>query len=716
MANITIYEQDLTTGSVTDSVSNVAYVPGYAIMGPVGTPTLCRTLDEFKMLFGTKPYTFKNNQDYPSNFTKFKPVGSFARKGDYEKSYMYAVELLRSGLSVLFERIMPNAFSYIGKSDSTKISFADGTGSFEIESKYPGVYGKNISFDLYTTSYNVITENLTTSTGSAESIPTGKYTFTVGGTTYYVIPDASSFIVSDAEEGGATLENIDGDEIAVSVVEGNPVVTIDGDTVELTPLVKDGSVLRTIKVLAGSIIEDGSVIRYENGSPVYIDVVQNKVYVGDNIKVLEDVEFTGEGAVILAGSQLAYGSTIDGELIIDSKLTAVYNLKVNIDTNAYGIPQLNEEIIPFSFNPNSADYIGNKDFGKIVNVKYTLPQSNTPTLVISNNNKSASASYGYASTLNLLNDDREDEFKVQDIYTYLGIVDNTGMNRLLDKNEYDIKFITSGSYPVYGYLNNSVMLNMMKVAGDRGDCIALIDHADVAVTKELYQEVNLDVYENTSTGENLGKYGAMFSPWGLYNVRSLGTTSTMPGSFAYLKCLANSLKLNDNWYAIAGVTRGLVGDLLQLTYPISGAMSDLLQNGASGDKVGRAINPIVNIKPYGNCIWGNRTLFKNDSGLVASSFLNIRMLSDSVKKAVYTAAKKMTFELNTDILWLNFKSEIIPTLDSMVAGNGLSNYKISRKATNKKATVACVIRLYAVEAVEDWDITIELSDSYISVE
>ena len=155
MANITIYEQDLTTGTVTEQVSNAAYVPGYAIMGPVNEPTLCRTLDEFKLLFGTKPYIFKSNQEYPSDYIDFKPSGTYARNGDYEKSYMYACELLRSGLSVLFERIVPidtidsmTAKAVFKDSNNPVFNFSDRTGSFTIKAKYVGEYGKNISYNL----------------------------------------------------------------------------------------------------------------------------------------------------------------------------------------------------------------------------------------------------------------------------------------------------------------------------------------------------------------------------------------------------------------------------------------------------------------------------------------------------------------------------------------------------------------------------------------
>ena len=76
-----------------------------------------------------------------------------------------------------------------------------------------------------------------------------------------------------------------------------------------------------------------------------------------------------------------------------------------------------------------------------------------------------------------------------------------------------------------------------------------------------------------------------------------------------------------------------------------------------------SLNPIVKVQNYGYCIWGNRTLFPNiatkahkDGDLAASSFLNIRNLISDVKKTVFRAARQMTFEQNSAILWVKFKS------------------------------------------------------------
>ena len=80
-----------------------------------------------------------------------------------------------------------------------------------------------------------------------------------------------------------------------------------------------------------------------------------------------------------------------------------------------------------------------------------------------------------------------------------------------------------------------------------------------------------------------------------------------------------------------------------------------------------------------------------------------------------TAARQLTFEQNSAILWVKFKALIKPTLDKMVSGAGLSGYELTKEATKEKAKLVAKVRLYAIEAVEDFDITIELADDTTAV-
>ena len=303
---------------------------------------------------------------------------------------------------------------------------------------------------------------------------------------------------------------------------------------------------------------------------------------------------------------------------------------------------------------------------------------------------------------------------------------------LIDRGNYSVKYLTSGGYPVFE--RGQVAANMLTLAKKRGDCVALIDHTDFPerqlnpyLAGSLYQAVESKKAKDLIDGE----FGAMFTPWATYtrsttdstfvandSTRKINSDSTFraPGSYAYLLALADSIKTNANWLAIAGVTRGSVRNLSNMDVVIPNGVADAMQYR---DNI--SINAITNIKPYGPTIWGNRTLKDNaeNFNLVATSFLNIRNLVSDVKKTCYRVARKLTFEQDTDVLWINFKSEISKLLDQMKSGYGISGYKIvrdhSHPRTNDKATICAKIVIYPVEAVEDFYITVVLKDDEVAV-
>lgn len=322
-----------------------------------------------------------------------------------------------------------------------------------------------------------------------------------------------------------------------------------------------------------------------------------------------------------------------------------------------------------------------------------------------------------------------DEFSVSDIYTaFLDSADTEGSKLyvLEDKGEYQIKFLTLGAYPCFEFGTADsypVFDNIIEAAAKRGDCIALVDHTNKS-DRKLQTEVssgsvyaslssyvkkrNMTIVRKGGDSEDGYTYGAMFTPYATYRLSTQNNAQyILPASFGYLSAFAASTQTNPNWYAAAGVSRGIPSGLIGLSQNITNAIADLYQ-----PRNNVAINCITNIKPYGYTIWGNRTLKNNstDGDLKALSFLNIRVLTCDLKKTLYQACKRYTFENNTDIMWLNFKSQIEPTLAKMLSGNGIASYQIIKVATTKKATIEAIIRLVPIEPVEDWYITIELTD------
>lgn len=303
-------------------------------------------------------------------------------------------------------------------------------------------------------------------------------------------------------------------------------------------------------------------------------------------------------------------------------------------------------------------------------------------------------------------------------------------NALTDMGNVNIKYITSGGYPTYEYRGNEIATKMIKVAKTRGDAFAFIDHTNNSDrTTNMSQPSSLyAVVKDDSSIQADGEFGTMFTPY-MNFVRttkddtivgqSYNPQIEMSGTYAYLMCLANSIKVNPAWLAVAGAARGLVPNLQQVATntPISNGNADKMQ-----PRDGVSINAITEIKPYGYTIWGNRTLKNNgtEGNLKATSFLNIRNLVCDIKKVAYSTARALTFEQNNDILWINFQSKLTPILDKMKSGYGISGYKIVRNTehekANEKATLCANIIIYPTYAVEDFYITVVLTDDEVGVE
>ena len=312
----------------------------------------------------------------------------------------------------------------------------------------------------------------------------------------------------------------------------------------------------------------------------------------------------------------------------------------------------------------------------------------------------------------------ESEFEKSLISNLMG----SKLDKITDRNNYDIKFITSGGYANYSdsdesKYGKSLGAKMLEIAATRADCTALLDHDE---KNDNYDTLKDMFNSKGKSAPANGKYGAMFTPWCTFELPSqqIGykmPKMNMPGSLAYLLAFGTSVKGNNaNWLAAAGASRGVIP---YIDKPLEMLTEAQIDNYALTTKnyIGVAINPIAQINPYGVIVWGNRTLHQGTNGLIASNFLNIRQLCNDIKKTIYVACKSITFEQNSDILWVKFKSLITPLLDQMLTGNGISGYNLKKKKSTKKATLTATIRVFPIEAVEDFEMTVELADEATNV-
>ena len=547
MPTIDIKEVDISPLGTADVTTNAVYVPGYALIGPVGVPTLCETLTQFREIFGSAPYIFKENGNIDSTLEGVVGFNYSWKAGSPEPSYLYASELLNLGLPVIYERV------------ETGTEYTASTDDFSpvISAIEPGIAGELIYFTL---------------TSSTLEYPEGS--------------DHVYYILSVGRDAGS------------GATQGVPAV-----------------------------------------SPV-------KTFF-----------------------------TFDSDLpAVDSKFKLV------------------------SINDTFTD---NSGLVSVTVSDVTQETSTKTNLVISGSTS-------------------EEEFTPADLYNYLN---NNKLSRFEDRNDYVFKYITSGGYPSFGANGHLIATNLLNVAVSRKDITALLDY-EVGMDASATAPASIQTYLNTwfssesySGGEDVGNYAATFVPWGVHTIKTFGEREVeMVPSFSYLKALANSTQTYANWYAVAGVTRGFIPNIVSTSYNISDTVGDNLQ---PTDAV--AINPIQLIRPYGYRIWGSRTLRDNARNsdlrpdLVATSFLNIRQLANDVKRVVYLAGKQCQFEPDDSVLWINYKSAITPLLDQMKGNRGLNAYEIKRVKSDKKATLKAVIKLYCIDPVENFDITLELTDGEITV-
>ena len=242
----------------------------------------------------------------------------------------------------------------------------------------------------------------------------------------------------------------------------------------------------------------------------------------------------------------------------------------------------------------------------------------------------------------------------------------------------------------------STLSALVDIAKERKDCVVLADYEQLAPTVKFS-----DVYtalQTVTTSDN--SYAALFSDWGVYSGK------TMPPSFFYLMQAASAIDGGDKWSSVAGVKRGTI-DSIYATPQHYISKYDL--DNTYLQKEGISFNGFTNIRPYGYTIWGDRTLLANTGSLKATSYLSIRLLVCDLAKRVYNTSIYNTFESNSDVTWVNYKTPIVELLDQMVADNKLADYRINKITPAPSATIKCKIRLVPIEPVEDFDITIDLT-------
>lgn len=233
---------------------------------------------------------------------------------------------------------------------------------------------------------------------------------------------------------------------------------------------------------------------------------------------------------------------------------------------------------------------------------------------------------------------------------------NVPITAVSDRNDSIITF--SGVTPIHQAMKNLVE--------ERQDCIAVFDVNPYWLKEELPTYVTL---LNTS-------YGAVHAPWCyINNPEELGTL-LMPPSFIFLYTMLSNLINNvesQKWFPPAGVTRATARVVVKPLYEIGTITLNQWQN----DTLAR-VNPIMKLKQYGYVIYGNSTTYVAQDEYTHSALesLNIRLISNCVKKQIFSTCLKLAFEPNNSSLWMRFYDSMDKYLLFMKRNDGVYDYRI----------------------------------------
>lgn len=289
--------------------------------------------------------------------------------------------------------------------------------------------------------------------------------------------------------------------------------------------------------------------------------------------------------------------------------------------------------------------------------------------------------------------------------------DNTVVSYLKDRNQYDVTFLlcettsdktTSDETTSDETTSDTDLKLALDIAVARRDCAVVCTCAESEWSNADKTLLNTAIGNETSTEFLDGESGT----YGKYCLGFYGKDSTIKGGVAYIYSFLKALNDgNPAWLATAGAKRGAI--------PVAVTVGDLTEAELDTMQTsGNPVNPIANISPWGVRIWGDRTAMEiSSTGPVASNFATVRIAMCWLKKRLYLAAKTYQFEQDNDVLWVNFTSKVNSLLEEMVQSSGIGGYRWLREAADGRGKLKATLTIVPTYPVDDFDLTIDLTDS-----
>lgn len=237
---------------------------------------------------------------------------------------------------------------------------------------------------------------------------------------------------------------------------------------------------------------------------------------------------------------------------------------------------------------------------------------------------------------------------------------NMAINAVSNPDEYDINMLVTPGvvYSQHVY----VITQGIAMVENRADAFYVFD-TDILGTTVL-SVINAIAGVDTS-------YAATYHPW--LKIRDTNNSKTVwvPPSVLIPGVYAFNDRVGAEFFAPAGLTRGGLGEALQVRQRLAQSDRDDLYQAN--------VNPIAIFPGQGIVVWGQKTLQQLASAL---DRINVRRLLIMIKKFVASTARYLVFEQNTEATRNRFLSIVNPFLSNIQERQGLYAFKVVMDDTN----------------------------------
>jgi phage tail sheath protein FI len=227
----------------------------------------------------------------------------------------------------------------------------------------------------------------------------------------------------------------------------------------------------------------------------------------------------------------------------------------------------------------------------------------------------------------------------------------------------DISLIVSGP------ANASIAEVLIGIAEDRKDCVVFLspERADV-VDNYGSEETAITAYRN---GLSSSSYAVMDSGWKYQYDKYNDVYRWVPLNADIAGLCARTDLERDPWFSPAGVNRGVIKNVVKLSWNPTKANRDNLYT--------KGVNPVVTFPGEGTVLFGDKTMLSRPS---AFDRINVRRLFIVLEKSIARASRSSLFEFNDQFTRAQFVNLVEPFLRDVQGRRGITDFRVVCDETN----------------------------------